>query len=145
MKTRQNGATLVEFATVLVLFLTFALGIMDFARLLYVWNGATEATRAGARYAVVCVDPNGSSGKLLAHMQEMLPQVSGYTLTWDPSGCSAATCQGVSVTITDLSFKWLAPVPNSIKPTMVIPASAFTTYLPREILRQDPNSATICN
>lgn len=145
MNRHQSGATIVEFALVLLLFLTFVLGLTDFARLLYVWNGATEATRAGARYAVVCVDPNGSSGNLLAKMQQLLPQVSGYTLAWDPAGCSSATCQGVSVTITDLSFKWLAPIPNAVKPTLVIPASAFTTYLPREILRQDPNSASICN
>lgn len=141
----QHGATIVEFALVLTLFLMFALGLMDFARLLYMWNGATEASRAGARYAVVCADPSGSYGNLLTKMQGVLPQVSGYTVTWDPSGCNASTCQGVSVTITDLSFKWLAPIPKAVKPTMVIPASAFTTYLPREILRQDPNSATICN
>lgn len=145
MNRHQHGATLVEFSMVLVLFLTFALGLMDFARLLYMWNGATEATRAGARYAVVCVDPNGSSGKLLNRMQDLLPQVSGYSLTWDPAGCSAATCQGVTVTITDLSFKWLAPIPNSVKPTLIIPASAFKTYLPREILRQDSHSAAICD
>lgn len=145
MNHHQHGATLVEFALVLLLFLMFTLGVMDFARLLYVWNGATEATRAGARYAVVCVDPNGSTGNLLAHMQEMLPQVTGYTLTWQPGGCSASTCEAVSVTITDVSFKWLGPIPNAVKPTLMLPVSAFTTYLPREALRQDPNSAAICN
>ncbi len=145
MNRRERGATVVEFALVLLLFLMFALGVMDFARLLYVWNGATEATRAGARYAVVCVDPNGSTGKLLNRMQDLLPQASAYSLNWDPAGCDSTNCKGVTVTITDLSFRWLAPVPNSVKPTLIIPASAFRTYLPREILRQDPNSAAICD
>jgi hypothetical protein len=145
MTHHERGATLVEFALVLLIFLMFTLGVMDFARLLYVWNGATEATRAGARYAVVCVDPNGSAGKLLNRMQDLLPQVTGYSLTWDPAGCSVSTCLGVSVTITDLSFRWLAPIPNAIKPTLIIPATAFTSYLPREILRQDAHSAAICD
>jgi hypothetical protein len=145
MNRHQQGSTVVEFALVLLLFLIFTLSLMDFARLLYMWNGATEATRAGARYAVVCVDPNGSTGKLLNRMQDLLPQVSAYSLTWDPAGCSASTCLGVTVTITDISFKWLAPIPSSVKPTLVIPATAFTTYLPREILRQDSHSAAICD
>ena len=55
-KSRQAGSTAVEFALVLLVFLTFLLGITDFSRMLYTWNAATEATRAGARYAVVCDD-----------------------------------------------------------------------------------------
>jgi Flp pilus assembly protein TadG len=145
MSRREKGATVVEFALVLLLFLMFTLSVMDAARLLFVWNGATESTRAGARYAVVCVDPGGTDGKLLERMRDLLPQVSAYSLSWDPAGCTAANCQGVTVTITDLSFSWLAPIPSSIKPALIIPASAFKTYLPREILRQDPHSNEICN
>jgi Flp pilus assembly protein TadG len=53
LKSSQLGATAVEFALVLIIFLTFVLGITDFSRMLYTWNAANEATRAGARYAVV--------------------------------------------------------------------------------------------
>ncbi|GAB3441853.1 pilus assembly protein [Massilia solisilvae] len=142
--TRQHGATLVEFSLVLVLFLTFTLGLMDFARLLFTWNAATEATRHGARYAAACVDPNGSDGELLNKMREMLPAISAYSIAWNPAGCTASTCQGVTVTITDFDFQWLAPIPDAVRPTILIPGTNFSTYLPRESLRQDPYSATFC-
>ncbi len=145
MKPRQRGATMVEFSLVLLLFLMFALGLMDFARLLFVWNAATEATRHGARYAVVCVDPAGSHGKLLDKMREMLPDVGGYTLAWNPASCTAANCQGVTVAITDINFQWIAPVPDAFSRVLVTPGGRFSTYLPREMLRQDTHSAAICN
>ena len=37
---RQIGATTVEFALALLLFFTFLLGIMDFARMLFIWSAA---------------------------------------------------------------------------------------------------------
>ncbi|HWJ93224.1 MAG TPA: TadE family protein [Telluria sp.] len=145
MNQRQHGATIVEFALVLLLFLMFTLGLMDFARLLFVWNAATEATRHGARYAVVCSDPAGSEGKLLEKMREMLPEITAHTVAWNPAGCTAATCEGVTVAVTDFNFKWLAPIPDRVSPTLVVPGARFSTYLPREILRQDTHSAAICN
>jgi Flp pilus assembly protein TadG len=141
---RQAGSTIVEFSMVLVLFLTFTLGLMDFSRLLFTWNAATEATRHGARYAAACVDPGGSYGALLDKMREMLPAITAYDVTWDPKDCSATTCKGVTVTITNFNFEWLAPIPNAVRPTLLIPATSFSTYLPRESLRQDPYSATFC-
>ena len=45
MRSRQTGATIVEFSLVLMLFLTLFLGILDFARMLWTWNAANEATR----------------------------------------------------------------------------------------------------
>jgi Flp pilus assembly protein TadG len=145
MSARQGGSTVVEFALVLLMFLMLTLGLMDFARLLYTYNAATEATRNGARYAVVCADPGGNYGKLLDKMREMLPSISGYSVTWDPAACTPATCRGVTVTITDFSFKWIAPIPNAVSPTLLLPSSRFSTYLPREILRQDLHSNEICN
>ena len=50
MKRGQQGATTIEFALVLVLYLTFLLGITDFGRMLFTWSAASEATRAGARH-----------------------------------------------------------------------------------------------
>lgn len=50
---RQRGATAVEFAIVAMLFFTIVLGIMEFGRVLYVWNTVQEVTRRAAREAVV--------------------------------------------------------------------------------------------
>jgi Flp pilus assembly protein TadG len=56
MSKKQSGATAVEFALVLIVFLTFFLGITDFARMLFTWGAANEASRNGARFAAICDD-----------------------------------------------------------------------------------------
>ena len=51
MKTNQTGATIVEFSLSMIVFLTFLLGIVDFARMLFTWNAASEAARVTPSYA----------------------------------------------------------------------------------------------
>ena len=143
MKRRQLGATTLEFALSLVIFLTFLLGITDFSRMLFTWNAANEATRAGARYAVVCDDTTASAA-VLARMQQLLPQISSISTSWIPAGCTAATCQGVTVTITGLNYQWISPIAG-LAAQAAIPMPGFSTFLPREMMRQDPHSATICS
>ena len=143
MKHRMQGATSVEFALVLVVFLTFLLGIVDFGRMLFTWNAANEATRAGARYAVVC-DNTGQQAAVLARMQQLLPQFSAVTKTWIPPSCDPSTCEGVTVSITGLNYRWISPIAG-VAARAAIPMPQFSTFLPREMMRQDPNSAAICN
>jgi hypothetical protein len=146
-KLRQAGATLIEFALVLLIFLAFMLGVVDFSRMLFTWNAATQVTRAGARYAVVC-DDTSKKAEVLARMQMMLPQITDIDVTWSPPSCTADSptnpCQGVTVSITGLDFQWISPVPGAIAPTMAMPG--FSTYLTREIMRQDPAVyPTVCS
>lgn len=143
MNKRQSGATAVEFALVLLVFLTFLLGITDFSRMLFTWNAANEATRAGARYAVVC-DDTTKSAQVLAKMQAMLPQIQTIDLNWSPAGCTAATCEGVTLRITKLDYQWISPIAG-IARLPAIPMPSFSTFLSREIMRQDPNSSAICS
>lgn len=142
MSKSQSGATTVEFALSLLVFLTFTLGITDFSRMLFTWNAANEATRLGARYAVVCND-TGDAGAVLAKMQALLPQVSTINLAWEPAGCTPANCEGVTVSITGLNYQWISPITGLS--TQAFPMPTFSTYLPREIMRQDPNSNAICS
>jgi len=144
MKNPQSGATIIEFSLSLLIFLTFMLGIVDFGRMLFTWNAANEATRMGARYAVVC-DNTGNEAQVRARMQRLLPQVASIDLAWEPAGCTSADCQGVTVTITNFNFQWISPITGFASRTIPIPAPTFSTYLPREIMRQDPNSDAICN
>ena len=136
-----GGAATIEFALVLIMFLTFTLGVTDFSRLLFAWNAATEASRLGARYAVVC-DDTGNKAAVLSRMQRLLPDVDDIALDWSPAGCNSASCEGVTVTITSLRFQWLSPIAGTLPPSITLPT--FSTYLPREIMRQDPNSVAIC-
>ncbi len=50
---QEKGQTLVEFAFVVILFLTVLFAIVEFGRALWTWNTIVQATRAGARFAVV--------------------------------------------------------------------------------------------
>lgn len=140
---RQGGATTVEFALALIIFLMFLLGITDFGRMLFTWNAATEATRAGARYAVVC-DDTGSEAAVLARMQQLLPQIASIELAWVPNGCGPTTCEGVTVTITGLNYQWISPIAG-MAGLAAIPMPTFSTFLTREMMRQDPNSPAICS
>lgn len=143
MNSKQLGATTVEFALVLLIFLTFLLGLMDFSRMLFTWNAANEATRAGARYAVVC-DDTANSAQVLARMKALLPQIQTIDLAWSPAGCTAATCEGVTLSITSLDYQWISPLAGVARlPAIRMPS--FSTFLPREIMRQDPNSNAICS
>lgn len=141
-RATQRGATTIEFALGLLIFLMFLLGIVDFSRMLFTWAAANEAARAGVRYAVVC-DDTTRKDQVLAHMQALLPQINAIDTVWTPAGCTAETCQELMVKITDLKFQWIAPISGSgMLPAMPMPS--FSTALPREVMRQDPNSDTAC-
>lgn len=49
----QRGVAAVEFALIAIPFFLLLFGVMEFGRLLYVWNTAQEVTRHAARLAVV--------------------------------------------------------------------------------------------
>jgi Flp pilus assembly protein TadG len=142
VKRNLHGAASVEFALVLLVFLMFLLGLVDFSRMLYTWNAATEATRAGARYAVVC-DDTLQHAAVLARMQQTLPHITSASVSWSPAGCLAATCQSVTVSITGLNYQWISPLPGALPP--LVPLPSFSTTLTREAMRQDPNSAALCS
>ena len=142
MTNKQSGATTIEFALGLIIFLMFLLGITDFSRMLFTWSAANEATRAGARYAVVC-DDTTKQAQVLARMQALLPQINTINTAWTPAGCNASTCEGVTVTITGLNYQWISPIAGAAA-MAPIPMPTFSTFLPREIMRADPNSDAIC-
>lgn len=52
-RSSERGQTLVEFALVVMIFLVVMFGLVEFARALWTWNTIVQATRAGARFAVV--------------------------------------------------------------------------------------------
>ena len=76
----ENGSTLVEFALVVILFLTVFFGIIDFARALYAYHFVAHAAREGTRYAIVrgancdtnladCPGTDGPDGNIAAHVR----------------------------------------------------------------------------
>jgi hypothetical protein len=73
-------------------------------------------------------------------MKGILPQIGDINLAWNPAGCTSATCEGVTVTITSLNYQWISPIAGSAGlAAKAMPT--FSTYLPREIMKQDAVAA----
>lgn len=146
MKTHQRGATALEFTFVFIIFTMFLMGIVDFSRMVYTWAAANEATRLGARYAVVCHDGTDVYDEAVrTMMRAVLPQIDTVSVEWTPPSCGISNCEGVTVSITNMNFQWITPVLGTIvRPSIAMPG--FGTYLPREVMRQDPRSTdTLCS
>lgn len=139
-KADQLGAAAIEFALVAIIFFTLILGIMDFGRWVYKLNAASEATRYGARVAVVC-DLNDSA--VQDRMRIFLPEAANANISvaYSPTGCTAATCESVTVSLSNLSIggvAWFLPSGLPIPP--------FSHTLTRESMQSaiDGRSNPMC-
>ena len=125
---RQRGVAAVEFALISSIFFMLLIGIMEMGRILFYWNTATEATRLGARLAVVC---NIDDGAIKSRMMTLFPMLSSANISIDyqPANCTAASCEQVTVRIVSA---------HAIIPTYIpfVPLSltlpGFATTLSRE-------------
>ena len=141
LRRAQRGATAVEFALVVTLFVATVLATIDLSRWVFAIVSAGEAARAGARTAVVCSLDAGAAVR--ARMAPWLSGMQGGTVSiqYLPSGCAARqggsvpTCTGVSVTVRDYA------APGGLWLLRALPAPAATAYLPRESLDSSLNPA----
>lgn len=125
---QQSGVAAVEFAIVAGVFFSLLIGVMEMGRVLFYWNTAAEATRLGARIAVVC-DVGDSAIK--TKMTALFPMVPAekITVAYTPSGCGVGTCDDVTVSIQAIPIATFIPyVPLSLS------LPAFATTLPAESL-----------
>jgi len=134
----QRGVAAVEFALIAILFFTLLLGIMEFGRWLFLLNGANEATRLGARLAVVCsVEAPGNLTHIKARMSAMtgggIP-ATNMVLDYFPANCNASNCRTVTARVVGATF---TPVTPFFGGTFAIPQ--FPTSLPREYMNSAGN------
>lgn len=125
---RQRGVAAVEFAIVAIVFFVLIFAIVDFGRWLFAMNAAAEATRLGARLAVVC---NIDSATPKNCMRKMLPGLTDaqVAISYAPAGCTTATCASASVQINGMTIDRVFPVPD-----FTMPIGSFPTRLTRESL-----------
>jgi Flp pilus assembly protein TadG len=116
LKNDQRGATLVEFAIGVTVFLTVMFAVLEFGRALWVHNALTDATRRGARYAVIHTaadaasvknvvvygDPAGGTKPLVINLT-----TSNVTVAYSNFGLEGGTA---SVSITDYQFQFVLPL-----------------------------------
>ena len=112
----ERGASLVEVAIAVTVFLTAMFGVVEFGRALWTHNALTDAARRGARYAtlhtpaeidnvknvVVYGDPAGGS-------QPIVPNLSTTNVTVDYSNI-AVNKGTVSVGVTGYQFQFVVPL-----------------------------------
>lgn len=126
-RRKQRGVAAVEFALIAGLLFTALFGIMEMSRVLLFWNTATEATRLGARLAVVC---DKDAAIIKTRMKNMLGILTPdkINLAYTPGGCDINSCQSVTVSIN----------PGFVVPTHIpfVPLNLimppFSATLPRE-------------
>lgn len=136
-RSTQRGVAAVEFALVALFFLTLLIGVMEFGRWLFTLNAEAEATRWGARLAVVC-DMNDPDIKL--NMRRILNSVSNeqIQILYLPAGCDASSCKTVEVSIVNATFTPMIPFMGQ-----AVPLPSFRTSLPRESM--DSTNNPICS
>lgn len=134
----QAGVAAVEFAFVALVFFTLLIGIMEMGRLLWTWNAAVEATRLGARLAVVC---SMNDGAIASRMRDMLPALAVANIDIDylnppfaDNTCTIENCKAVRVSLTGYTHVAVIPlVPLSL------PIPQFQTTLTREGMNSTGN------
>lgn len=146
MRSRQQGVALVEFAIVGALAIMMVFAVLEIARAMFVANALTEATRRGARMAIVCPinDPAiaeaatfnapgaGSVSPIVNNLDttdfvlEYLDQ-NGSVIT-DPDG-NFNTIRYIQLRVAEFEHELLIPFANF---TFTMPE--FVTILPRESL-----------
>lgn len=133
-KRRQRGVAAVEFGLIAFIFFNLLLGIVEFGRWMFTLNAANEATRLGARLAVVCSISSAPSIKL--RMSAMAGGIASenMTITYLPSGCDEDTCKTVIARIDNAIF---TPVIPYLSGSFAIPS--FPVSLPREYMNSTGN------
>jgi len=135
----QAGVAMVELALVAIVFLAILIGIMEFGRWLFTLNAAVEATRWGARLAVVCGSPEEKIQSQVAvmlrsggNLEITMSSATSEKLDYPTTTCITSDCM-VTVKLVGAEFKPMIPYLGGSWP---IPE--FTTTLSRESLAVFP-------
>jgi Flp pilus assembly protein TadG len=144
----EGGQTLVEFALAILIFLVIVFGLLEFARALWTWNTIVQATRAGARFAVVetptstdaeikhfvvylnsagtgtPVLPGLTTSNVTVAFQKIDPNTGAYVAP--PSG-NKYLADVIQVAISGYNFSFIVPILGT---SITLPS--FTTTLPLE-------------
>ena len=125
----ERGASLVEFAIALTVFLTSMFGVIEFGRALWAHNALTDAARRGARYATLHTPAEiGNVKNVVVYgdeaggTQPVVPNLTpdNVTVTYTEIGVNKGT---VSVGITNYQFQFVIPLFGS---SITMPAYSTT-------------------
>lgn len=103
-KGNESGATLVELAVGLMVFLVLVMGVIEFGYALFNWARMAEATRAGVRTAIVN-DPEADLSTLYAECGDGAPEP--VEVEADPDGPVFTTMQRIFPPLKEEGGVWV--------------------------------------
>jgi len=144
MRRTQRGVTTTEFAIIGAALFTILCAVIELGRALFVMNALTEATRRGARMAVVCpvgdpkpasvavFDAGGGNSAVVAglttgNIQIQYLDTNGVVIA-NPTG-SFSSIRYIQVSVVGFTLPLAIPF---VMPTLSL--AGFSTTLPRESL-----------
>jgi Flp pilus assembly protein TadG len=100
--TRGRGQALVEFALVIPIFLLVLVALFDLGRAVFAWNTLTNATREGARTAIVnqsvpIITARAKSQTAIVELDDPTIQVGFYQVADDGTPDLSDDCDPVAV------------------------------------------------
>lgn len=102
LRPGEKGTTIAEFAMVALIFFILIFGIIEFGRLLYTHNALADATRRGARYAVL--HPGITEADKTKVKNEVVYGVRG-TFDDDGNPTSPALISGLTTAMVEVTFE----------------------------------------
>lgn len=143
---RQKGLAAVEFAIVGALAITLVMAVLEISRAMFVANALGEATRRGARMAVVCPVNDPAIAEVATFNAPGGGTVSPLVKNLDTSDFEIAYLNGAGGVIDDpeagfFQISYVRVRVTNFQHTLIIPfvnvtftMPQFTTILPRESL-----------
>jgi Flp pilus assembly pilin Flp len=111
----ERGSTLVEYSIAALVFVTSMFAVMEFGRALWVHNALSDATRRGARYAVLNSPAN-------------IAQVKNVVVYGDPAGGTKSIVPNLSTN--DVTVTYSAMAVNTGSATVSINSYQFQFVIP---------------
>ena len=141
---KMQGLVALEFTVLAAVFFLVLFAMIGFARAVYIYNATSQATRLGARVAVVCdKDSAAIKSKMIASVPGLT--TGNITVAYAPIGCDANSsanssnkiCSSVTVSITGFNVVIATPSSYPLN-SLVVPS--FSTTLIRESMSSANNS-----
>lgn len=128
-RSSERGATLVEFALALSVFLVAMFAVIEFGRAIWVHNALADAARRGARYAALHSAADSAAvknvtvyGNPAGGTTAMVPNLTTTNVSVNYSGFGLNTGT-VTVSITNYQFQFVLPLLGT---TITMPAYSTT-------------------
>lgn len=125
-RNNDQGASILEFGLVVLVFYAFVFGVMDFGRALYSYHFVSHAAREAARYAIVhgsASSEPATANDITQYVRNIAPDgidLSAITVstTWSPDNTPGSN---VKVQVQD-NFHFIMPL--VLKPQMNLSSSS---------------------